>query len=431
MSRLGKTATDTESRISYPGWKIVLAGFCGVMVSFVAVVPYTFSLFIKPLSLAFGWHREAISAGFSVAALTMGAASPGLGFLLDKLGPRRVILPCFVVFSLAYASLALLTSRQIQFYLAFFLIGLVGSGTAFLGYSRAISTWFDRRRGRALSIMLAGGACGAIAMPLIAQSAITHYGWRVAFVVLAVLPLLVGVPITAIFVREHPDIQRHAQISIEAGESVGNALGGRVLWIIVVTVCLSAIGVNGAIAHLSALLTDRGVSSEGAAYSIAIMGATGLLGRFLIGPLLDLFFGPRIYQAMLLIAVIGIVLLSVAHTLASGMVAAGLIGLSTGGEADITPYMISRYFGLKRFSTLYAFTHTAHALGAAIGPIFIGWIFDSFGSYRPVSVRLLALPSFVPCLVMFLLLRYHRRYDAQKSAGLDSFLDNPTAEIAQ
>ncbi|MGB6689265.1 MAG: MFS transporter [Terracidiphilus sp.] len=426
-----KTATDPESRISFPGWKVVLAGFCGVMVSFVAVVPYTFSLFLKPLSLAFGWHREAISAGFSVAALTMGAASPGLGFLLDRWGPRRVILPCFMVFSLAYASLALLTPHLIQFYLAFFFIGLVGSGTAFLGYSRAISTWFDRRRGRALSIMLAGGACGAMIMPLIAQAAITHYGWRTAFAVLAILPLVVGVPITACFVREQPEVRERAQIAVDVGESVGKALGGRVMWIIAATVCLSAIGVNGAIAHLSALLTDRGVSTQGAAYSIAIMGATGLVGRFMIGPFLDRFFGPRIYQAMLLMAVIGIALLSVARTLATGMTAAALIGLSTGGEADITPYMISRYFGLKRFSTLYAFTHTAHALGAAIGPLFVGWIFDSFGSYRPAAIQLLALPSFVPCLVMFLLPRYHPRYEMRKPALLAPIAETPAAEIAQ
>jgi hypothetical protein len=78
-----------EAHWSYPGWKIVLAGFFGVMVSFAAIVPYTFGLFIKPLSQAFGWHREAISAGFSIAALTVAAASPGLGILLDKLGPRR------------------------------------------------------------------------------------------------------------------------------------------------------------------------------------------------------------------------------------------------------------------------------------------------------------------------------------------------------
>src|SRR5271168_2794440 len=110
---------DAESHLSYAGWKIVLAGFFGVMVSFAAVVPYTFGLFLKPLATAFGWHREAISAGFSIAALTLAAASPGLGMLLDRFGPRRIILPCILVFSIAYASLALLTPHLIHFYLAF------------------------------------------------------------------------------------------------------------------------------------------------------------------------------------------------------------------------------------------------------------------------------------------------------------------------
>ncbi len=97
------TTIDAESKLGYPGWKIVLAGFFGVMVSFAAVVPYTFGLFLKPLSLEVGWRREALSAGFSIAALTVAAASPGLGFLLDRFGPRRIILPCIVVFSPAYA----------------------------------------------------------------------------------------------------------------------------------------------------------------------------------------------------------------------------------------------------------------------------------------------------------------------------------------
>jgi MFS family permease len=423
-----QTTADSESRLAYPGWKVVMAGFFGVMVSFVAVVPYTFSLFLKPLSVSFGWHREAISVGFSIAALTMGAASPGLGFLLDRFGPRRVILPCFLVFSLAYASLSLLTPHLIQFYLAFFLAGLVGSGTAFLGYSRAISTWFDRLRGRALAIMLAGGAFGAMIMPVIAQGAISRYGWRAAFVVLGAIPLLVGVPITACFVRERPVAQQSAHISIDVGESVSKALGSHVIWVIAATVCLSAIGVNGAIAHLAALLTDRGISTQGSAYAIAIIGATGLLGRFITGAFLDRFFGPRIYQTMMLMAVIGIVLLSVAHVLVAAMIAASLIGFSTGGEADITPYMIGRYFGLKRFSTLYAFTHTAHAVGAALGPLFVGWIFDSFGSYRAAAIQLLAVPSFISCLVLFLLPRYYQRYNLRKSVPLEAFVEAPAAD---
>jgi MFS family permease len=134
---------------------------------------------------------------------------------------------------------------------------------------------------------------------------------------------------------------------------------------------------------------------------------------------------------MMLMAVAGIGLLSIAQTLATGMIAAALIGFSTGGEADITPYMISRYFGLKRFSTLYAFTHTAHAIGASIGPLIVGKIFDLRGSYPPATIQLLALPSFVACLVLFLLPRYNHRYATRQPALLESLIEVPATEIPQ
>ena len=395
-----------ESRIAYPGWKIVFAGFFGVMVSFAAIVPYTFGLFLKPLTANFGWHREATSAGFSIAALTVAAASPGLGFLLDRYKPRRIILPCIVVFSAAYASLALLTPHLLHFYLTFFVIGLVGNGTAYIGYSRAISTWFNRRRGFALSIMLAGSALGAMILPVITQATISHLGWRAAYLILGVLAFAVGFPLTAIFVRERPIAQQDHHISAEQGEPVAKALVTPAFWIIAATVCLYAISVNGAIAHLSALLTDRGVSSSGAALSVGIIGATGLIGRLLTGIFLDRFFGPRVSQIMLLMTVLGIVLLSVANSLIAGLIAAAFIGFSMGSEGDITPYLLGRYFGLKRFSTLYALTWTTYAIGGATGPVLVGRIFDTLGSYRPITIQLLALPALIPCLLMFALPRY-------------------------
>lgn len=414
---------ECESHLSFPGWKVVMAGFFGVMASFAAVVPYTFGLYVKPLSLAFGWRREAISAGFSIAALTVAAASPGLGFLLDRFGPRRVILPCILVFSSAYASLSLLTPRRLHFYLTFFLVGLVGNGTAYLGYSRAIATWFDRRRGLALSVMLAGGGCGAMILPLISQTLITHYGWRRAYAVVGLLAFVIGFPLAAIFVRERPLAQQSVNDSIELGETVSAALAGRIFWIIAATVCLYAISVNAVLAHLSPLLTDRGVSSRGAAWSIAIIGGTGLIGRVLTGVFLDRFFGPRVSQIMLLITVLGILLVSVAHTLIPGLIGAALIGFSMGSEGDITPYLLSRYFGLKRLSTLYALTWTAYAVGGATGPLIVGRLFDALGSYRPATIQLLALPAFVPCLLMFLLPRYASRSHAIPSTMLEPSLD--------
>ena len=400
---------DSESQPSYEGWKVVLAAFLGVMVSFAAIVPYTFGLFLKPLAASFGWHREAASAGFSIAALTVAAASPGLGFLLDRYTPRRIVLPCIVVFASAYISLAFLTPHLLHFYLTFLVIGLVGNGTAYIGYSRAISTWFNRRRGLALAIMLAGSAVGAMLLPVLTQAVITHMGWRTAYVLLGLIAFAVGFPVTAAFLRERPLAQQAKEASSETGASVSVALATPAFWIIAATVCLYAVSVNGAIAHLSALLTDRGVSAAGAAASVAIIGATGLIGRLLTGMFLDRFFGPRVSQIMLLMTVLGITLLSVANSLTSGLIAAGLIGFSMGSEGDITPYLLGRYFGLKRFSTLYALTWTAYAVGGATGPLIVGRVFDTLGSYRPIAIQMLAIPALIPCLLMFALPRYQRQ----------------------
>jgi MFS family permease len=404
MITVTSEADRREAHWSYPGWKIVLAGFFGVMVSFAAIVPYTFGLFIKPLSQAFGWHRQAISAGFSIAALTVAAASPGLGILLDKLGPRRVVLPCIVVFSLALASLASLSGNLARFYITFFVIGLVGNGTAYIGYSRAISTWFYRHRGFALSIMLAGSGCGAMVLPVITQAMLTHYGWRTAYLVLALIAFAVGFPLTAGFVRERRIQREHVRLPLDS--PVGTALASRTFWVIAITVCFYAFSVNGAIAHLSALLTDRGVPAQNAAYCISVIGATGLIGRLITGLVLDRFFGPRVSQIMLLCTVAGIVLLSVATTLSAGLVAAALIGFSMGSEGDITPYLLSRYFGIERLSTLYALTWTTYAIGGATGPLFMGRVFDAVGSYRPMAIQSLAIPAVIPCLLLFLLPRY-------------------------
>lgn len=122
---------------------------------------------------------------------------------------------------------------------------------------------------------------------------------------------------------------------------------------------------------------------------------------------------------MLLMTEIGIVLLSVAHTLTSGLIAASLIGFSMGSEGDITPYLLSRYFGLKRLSTLYALTWTAYAIGAAAGPLVVGRVFDALSSYRAGTIQLLALPTLFPCLLMFLLPRYAGVDEAAEVAALE------------
>src|ERR1700744_5736695 len=204
MSETTAQQTANESSLQYAGWGVVAAAFAGVVVSFAPIVPYTFSLFLNPLHAAFGWKREAIGGTFALAAMTVALVSPGIGLLLDRLPPRRIILPSILVFALALASLSRLGSNISQFYLTFFVLGLVANGTAQFAYTRTVLSWFHRRRGLALALVLTGSGVGSILIPPIPQWTIAHHGWRSAYMLLGGIALL-GLPLTALLVRNRPD----------------------------------------------------------------------------------------------------------------------------------------------------------------------------------------------------------------------------------
>lgn len=176
-----------ESSPRYSGWSVTLASSVGVLFSFASILVFTFSIFLKPLAAEFGWSREAISVAFAVAALMIAACSPLIGWLLDRFGPRRVILPCTAVFGCAFASLALLTRDPWRLYAVFLILGAVGNGTAQLAHSRAVSTWFERKRGRAFALLMTGSAVGATLWPPAAQWFIRILGWRGAYAAMGAL----------------------------------------------------------------------------------------------------------------------------------------------------------------------------------------------------------------------------------------------------
>src|SRR4029077_10876208 len=126
--RSGAADGLSEFDLGYYGWRVVLAACFGVMAGFGSLFVYTFAVFVKPLSAQFGWGREAISLGFGLAAMTVGACSPLIGRLLHRYGPRRIILPCMAVFGCGIASLGLLRAGLWQFYATCVVIGIVGNG---------------------------------------------------------------------------------------------------------------------------------------------------------------------------------------------------------------------------------------------------------------------------------------------------------------
>jgi MFS family permease len=395
----------TEFDLAYYGWRVVLAACLGVMAGFGSLFVYTFSVFVKPLAAEFGWSRQAISSGFAIAAVTLGISSPLLGRWIDRFGPRRIILACMTIYACAIASLSLLRAGVWQFYVTCFVLGAVGNGAAHLAYSRSISTWFQRRLGTALAFVMVGAGLGAMILPVLAQSVITHSGWRSAYASLGGLALLLGLPLSWRYIRERGAVgPRSAPVS-HSGMTWQQGLRSLPFWIITAVLFVSSISMNGAITHLSALLTDRGLTPGNAALCAAVLGGTSLLGRVVVGWLLDRFFGPYVALVINLTTALGVILLAHAGSFAAGCLAAALIGVGAGGEAATTPYLLTRYFGLRAFSTLYGLTWTFYAAAGAIGPVILGRAFDATGSYVALLV-LLAIALGLAAAMNLVLPRY-------------------------
>ncbi len=374
-----------------------------LLVGFASLLVYTFGVFLKPLAAEFAWSRQAVSAAFGVAALAVAACSPLLGALLDRYPIRRIILPCMFVFGCAFASLTLLTNHLWQLYATFTVLGIVGNGTAHLAYSRPLSTWFQERRGMAFALLMSGGAIGAMILPVVAQTLIGMVGWRDAFAILGATVLVIGLPLAAT-VRSSPTFHG-SRTEVAKDSSPGKGLRSGKFWIIVVVLFFASLSQNGSITQMAALLTDRGVSANSAALAVSVLGGAILVGRLLTGWLLDRYFAPRVAFCLLGIAAFGTFTLASAHSSGMGFLGAACIGLGMGGEADVTPYLVAKYFGLKSFSTLYGFTWTAYAIAGAVGPVIMGKAFDATGSYQTL-LSILSILTLAAGGLMLLLPKY-------------------------
>ncbi len=384
------------------------ASVFGIFVGFGSLVIFSFGVFLKPVSAAFGWSRTQASLGFTLAALTVAAASPFLGRLVDRIGPRRVMLPCVAIYAVALAGLALVHSLA-AYYALYVALGLVGNGTAHLCYARVVSSWFDRRRGAALAAVMAGAAAGAILIPPLATSLISHYGWRSAYLLLAAMAVTLGLIPAILFVHDAPTRRQGSDAPARphhTGHTGLSAARTPVLWLLLAGFFLFSLSVNGCVAHLIPMLTDRSITADTAALAASLLGIFTLAGRLLTGAMLDRVPAPPLTTAFFTIAAIGVAILSSAHTPNTAFLAAALTGLGMGAEAGVLPYLISRYFGLRSFTEIYGYAFTSYAIAGALGPLLMGWGYDQWHSYL-IPTRILAAAMLSGALILALLPRNH------------------------
>ena len=379
------------------GWRVLLVAAMGVTCGITAVPIYTIGAFVGPLEDAYGWSRGAILSATSVAYLALMFAGPIAGFLTDRHGPRRVALWSVTGMSVAVGSAAVLSGSLWGLYLAYALIGTLGAGTSPVVWTRAISSWFVKKRGLAFGITLMGTGLFATVGPVYVTAAIGQFGWRGGYLALGIVPLIVVLPLAYFWFFERQHAHGSAEnaavnASGEGGMSLGAAIRTPHFWIIGLAFLLFSTSISGFIASYIPMLTDAGLTRESAASMAGFIGISVILGRVVTGFLLD-YFPPSILAAVLMaLPAAGCLLWGMGiGGLPGALVAAVTVGLAGGGEFDLVAYMTARYFGLRHYGKLYGLLFSSVIAGAVVGPIMFGFGFDIVGSYAPVLLAAASL----------------------------------------
>ncbi len=352
------------------------------------------SVFIKPLAAEFGWGRTQVSAAVSVSTLLLAVCSPMIGPMLDKYGPRRVILVATTLFSAAVASMAALNGNYVVYLAIAALIGITGTGCNTFAYLSILPNWFDRRFGLSLGVAMVGVGLGQLASPLYAHALVSEYGWRAAYALIGLLIFLVTVPNALFLLRDRPGGQvakRPMSTESAPGSTRGEAIAQPVFWRLSLSFFLITVAASGCIVHLVPFLTDHGMTPASAAAMAALIGSSLLIGRLVTGVLLDYISARLIGVVCFAGAAVGIAMLMAGVQGALIPLSIILIGTAFGVEGDLMAFMTRRIFGMRAYGAIYGLMFGTFNAGLVLGPPLMGLSFDLTKSYTNGLTALLVL----------------------------------------
>lgn len=376
----------------YRGWVLVAASGVGLSTNPGQFAYGALGVFMLPLTHEFGWSRTEVSLALTAFTVALALALPLVGRLVDHYGGRRVLFPSVIVFGVLLLAIPLTVSKAWHLWLLFILIGSLAAGANALPYLRILGAWFDRRRGLAFGLAMAGGGLGYTYVPPLLQWLVEHWGWRSGYVALGAMVLLIAAPIVGLVLRDTPEEvglrpdgdAGPAQAPDDGGEAAaqqGSAGRGTFLLLFGIFSILS-LCLYGLLAHLVPMLVDRGIAPRDAAWTAALLGIAILFSRAVVGFLLDRWFAPRVAAACFVLSAAGLAWFAAGAADGTAVIIATcLVGLSIGAEIDLLAYLTSRYFGLRRFGTFYGVMFAGFLLGAAPGPVVYGSLFDAKGNY--------------------------------------------------
>ena len=402
------------------GWPVVLAGSLGISLGMSPLPFYTIGVFAQPLSQEFGWGIDQIMYGLVPFCLATVISAPLAGYLSDRFGVRQVALISILLFALGMMAFALNNGSLPLYFFLWAMLSFVGAGTLPITYTKAISRWFQHKRGLALGMALVGTGIGGALAKIYAATLIDAVGWRMAYVGVGFLPLIVALPVVYLLFRDvdDPKVERRVK-ALESARPEGagsNQLYGYTFaqclrewrfWLLCAIFLPLSFAIGGPIPNLETMLASKGFDRGDAIILASFLGYSVYVGRVLAGYLLDFVWAPILACVLQMMPAISMFIFATADPSYGQMVIAIVtLGVAAGVEYDLLAYLVARYFGMKSYARIYGTLYAFFGLGAGFGPAIFGAIYGRTGSYDLAMD--VAMWVFVACSLSFLLLGRYR-----------------------
>lgn len=373
------------------GWTVVGGAFLGAALGATVLVPYSFGYLIAPLAAVRGWERAQFASVVSIYMLTLLVLLPFAGRIIDRVGARKAATGSMLAMAAVFAAMPMFVTSLMSLHIAYAVLAVAAVGASPISYARAVTSWFDRKRGLALGVALCGVGLGTALLPGFVQLSIGFGGWQGGYLAVAALLALVGAPIIWLTVREQSQIDASHGGQGDRGAFMSVLKQGR-FWRMFISFLLLGLGISGVTPMLPAILEGRGAEVDLAVKIQACLGLSSIVGRLLGGWLMDKIFAPWVTVAAAASAAIGLALLLQAGEWGVVAALAGIgLGLATGMESDVIAYLSSRYFPASVLSSVLGIMVASYLAGAAIGPVAITAAEQAAGDGFMIMIGLLLI----------------------------------------
>ena len=405
-----------RARLFY-GWYIVAAGW-GVHVMVAATYVLGMGVFFNPIRAEMGWNAASTALAFSLRQFEAGFLSPVVGFLIDRVGTRKMMFVGLSILGLGFLLLGRVQNLW-QFYVAFLFLAIGPS----VGYAQAMNAalvnWFRRRRVRAMGLMWTGGSIGSLLVPAIALL-LGAIGWRWTAAACGVAIWLVCLPLAAVMRHRPepygwspdgdaaPEGQPRPAGSAGAGPgqgepeiSVRGALELRVFWVIAVAQAAFAMASSMVLTvNLVPFLESIDVPRTQASSMITVFMMAALPARLSLGWIGDRFEKRHMLALLYAMSASGIAILAMSQSYWQAVPFALLAGFAHGGVVILTATLVSESFGTRRFASINGLLQTFGVLGGVAGPFAGGLVFDVVGTYRPAFLFVSAVVALASPIIL-------------------------------